>query len=169
MRKHKWAIVAGVCVLALIVVGLVVIPGLFDSPDAEVEDVELIPAHWWKAELTDEQLSTLGTLWGGNVTAAQLLQALWPDVLQQLPEEAATTYGKHQVTWPTQNYEDWQGEMIAGGAGVPHEEGMMLYYYYLGSHESERFTFEVSVERGFTEDRMYRVSLYTETRQEDHP
>jgi hypothetical protein len=167
MKKYLWAIIAGVCVLALlIVVGALFIPRLFSSTDAGVEDVELIPAHWWKTEMTEQQLSALGTLWGKDVTAAQLLQALWPDVLQQMPEEAATTYEKHQVRWPTQKYEDWQGEMIAGGAGVSHEEGMMLYYYYLGSHESEQITFLTSVERGFTEDRMYRVSLYVDVRQE---
>ncbi len=162
MRKHKWAI-AGVCVVVVLVVGVCFIPKLFDSENAEVEDVELIPGHWWKMEMTEQQFVTLSTLWEKDTTAAQLLQALWPEVLQQMPQEAATTYEKHQVRWPTQKYEDWQGEMIAGGTGVPHEDGVMLYYYYVGTHEDEEITFEIAGDRGLTEDRTYRVSLYTDT------
>ena len=87
MRKHRWAVIAGISILALIVVGAIFIPRLFTGTHAVVEDVKLIPAHWWKAELTEQQLSTLSTLWGKDITAAQLLEGLWPDVLQRLPQE----------------------------------------------------------------------------------
>jgi hypothetical protein len=167
MKKYLWVIIAGVCVVALVAVGAIFIPKLFTSTThSGQEEVVVKPGHWWKTELTEQQLSTLDTLWGENITAAQLLQELWPDVLQQVPQEAATAYENQQPSWPTEEYEDWEGQMICGGRGVSHDEGMIVYWYYLGSHESEETTFLISVERGFTEERMYRVSLYTDIRQE---
>jgi hypothetical protein len=165
MRKHRWAIIAGVCVLALLIVaGAIFIPMLFyrGHPHSVSEGhVILMPGHWWKAEITEQQRSSLGTLWGKDITAAQLLQGLWPDVLQQLPQEAVTGYEKRWVAWPTATYEEWHGEMLCNLQAAPGDGGLITCCIYVGTHESEEITFEIAGDRGFTEERTYRVSLYT--------
>jgi hypothetical protein len=170
MKKHMWVIIAAVCVLALIVVAAILILRLFresSSPYSIPEGhVVLMPGHWWKTEITEHQRSSLGTLWGKDITAAQLLQELWPDVLQQLPQEAVTGYEKRQIAWPTETYEEWKGEMLCNGTAVPGDEGLITCCIYVGTHESEEHTFEIAGDRGFTEDRAYRVSLYTGIRLE---
>ncbi len=35
-----------------------------------------------------------------------------------------------------------------------------MYYYYVGSREWEEMTLVMNTDRGFAEDRLYRVSLY---------
>ena len=132
MRKYLWAIVAGVCVLVLIAAGIVFIPRLLGDTHVEPEPVELIPAHWWQADLTERQLETLAALWGSDITAAKLLQGLWPEVLQQMPDEAATSLERKVVRWPTERSEDWESQYICGGAGVTHENGPTMYDYYIG-------------------------------------
>jgi hypothetical protein len=70
MRKHKWAIIAGVCVLALLTLaGVIYIPRLshragWNSPSKG--NIILKPGHWWQAEITEQQLGSLATLWGGH-------------------------------------------------------------------------------------------------------
>jgi hypothetical protein len=165
MKKYLWGIIAGVCVIALLIVAAAIfIPRLLDSgPPAETPEGHeiMMPGHWWKAEMTEQQLGTLSTCWGQGITAAQLLQALCPDVLREMPEEAAAAYEGQGINWPPEGYEDWDGSsMICGGRGVPHDEGLTLYSYYLGSYEWEEMTLVMNADRGFTEDRMYRVSLY---------
>jgi hypothetical protein len=50
MKKYSWAIIAGVCILALIVVGAVFIPRIFSSSHVE-EPMEIVmPGHWWKTD-----------------------------------------------------------------------------------------------------------------------
>lgn len=169
MKKYLWGIVAAVCVLALMIVGVVFIPPLFETGTQDEGEVEMIPAHWWETDLSEQQLEDLAGLWGSPVTAAQLLQKLWPDVLLQLPQEALGAYEKQEVRWPTEDFEDWNADVICGGGGVNHDEGMTLYFYYLGSPEYEPMTMLVDVARGFTEDRMYRVSLHTDIPEGAHP
>lgn len=165
MRKHKWAIIAAVCVVALAVVGAIFIPRLFfpkSHPNYVQEGhVVLMPGHWWQAEITEQQRSSLATSWGKDITAAQLLQELWPDVLQQMPEEVVTGYDKRQIVWPTETYEEWQGEMLCNFRETSSDEGPVLCCIYVGTHESEEWSFQVAGDRGFTEDRTYRVSIYT--------
>lgn len=165
MRKHKWAIVAGVCVLALIVVGAVLISRYFheSSDPYSIPEGHIIlkPGHWWKMEITDEQRSSLRTLWGTDPTIAQLLQELWPEVLQQMPQEAVTAYEKAQIGWPTKTYEEWKGQMLSIAHATPGDEGPIVYCVYIGTHESEEWSFQIAGDRGFTEERTYRVSIYT--------
>ena len=49
---------------------------------------------------------------------------------------------------------------MCAGSGVAHDDGQSLYFYYLGSREDEETTLVMNADRGFAEDRMYRVSLY---------
>jgi hypothetical protein len=170
MRKHKWAIMAGVCVVALLAVaGAIYIPRLSHgghSDSVSEGHVVLMPAHWWQAEITEQQLGSFATLWGENTTAAQLLQELWPDVLSQMPQEAVTCYEKLKIVWSTETYQEWDRQMFCNLKGIPGEEGPTVCYIYVGTHESEEGTFEIAGDRGFTEDRTYRVSLYTGIRSE---
>lgn len=161
MRKHRWAIIAGVCVLALIVVGAIFIPELFSNDQVHQGQEQIVPGHWWKTELTDQQLGTLSTLWGGDITVTELLEEIWPEVLQDLPQEALIAYDIRSIDWPTEEYEDWRAQLICTLRGIPHEEGMLVYSFYLGSSDGEERTFYYSIDKNFTSDRMYRVSLYT--------
>jgi hypothetical protein len=165
VKKYLWGIVAGLCVMALLIVAAVIfIPRLLDSgssPEIPEGHKVMMPEHWWKAEMNEQQLGALSTCWGQGITAAQLLQTLWPDVLQQLPDEAMGAYESQEIHWPTEEYGDWDvSAMICGAKGVSHSEGQTLYEYYLGSYEWEETTLVKNTDRGFTEDRMYRVSLY---------
>jgi hypothetical protein len=73
MKKYLWAVIAGVCVLALIVVGAIFIPRLFRAPATEepIDFVTVMPGHWWKTDLNEQQLKTLQTMWGTDITKAQ--------------------------------------------------------------------------------------------------
>ncbi len=171
MRKHKWAIIAGVCAVVLLALaGLIVVPKLINRPHPHTVSeghVILMPGHWWKAEMTEEQFSTLRAVWGQGISVAQLLQELWPDVLQQMPQQAITGYEKQEVGWPTATlegpgtYEEWKGQMFCSLRATPGGEGPVVSCIYIGTHESEEMTFEIAGDRGFTEDRTYRVSIYT--------
>ena len=167
MRKHKWAVVAGVCVVVLLALaGVIVIPKLINRPHPHTVSEGLMilrPAHWWQAEITEQQLDSLSALWGDNMTPAQLLEELWPDVLQQMPPEAATCYGVRNIHWPTETYEEWNRRRLCNTKTMPGEEGPIACCIYVGTHEDEEITFEIAGDRGFTEDRTYRVSLYTGT------
>lgn len=176
MNKHLWAVIAGVCVVAVLTgAGASFTPWAYHSlhPTPHFDEpVELVPAHWWKADMTEEQPSTSGALWGSDITAAQMLQQLWPEALQQMPPEAAIALEKHQEGWPTAKYEDWKHNYICGGISTHGEGGVSDYVYYVGDPESERGTLvqsvRVAAERGFAEDRMYRVSLYVGVPFEQH-
>ena len=108
MKKYLWGIIVGVCFIVLLIVGdAMLIPKLLDSRPATVvpEGHEiLVPEHWWKAEVTEQQLGTMSAYWGESISAAQLLQALWPEVLQQMPEEARGAYEHQGVNWPPEGY-----------------------------------------------------------------
>ena len=140
----------------------IIIPGLQGSGPIMGEGEALMtPAHWWQAELTEEQMATLSASWGKSLNAAQLLEALWPGVLQELPEEARDVYGHQSVFWPAEGYEEWDGSgRMCAGSGVPHDGGQWVYSYFVGRPEWEVDTLVMNTDRGFTEDGMYRVSLY---------
>ncbi len=162
MKRYWWWIIAAVCILALIVVGVIFIPPLLETGTDDDPWVKMIPAHWWKADLTAQQMETIASLWGREVTPTQLLQALWPEALQQMPEEASSAWEGDSVHWPPRDFEDWNASMISGGVYVPHDQGTTKYSYYLGSPESEMMILTEDPCWGLTEDRMYRVSLYTD-------
>jgi hypothetical protein len=164
MRKHKWAIIAGVCVVVLLALaGVIYIPRLFRGPVPAVSEGHIIlrPAHWWQAEITEQQLSTLAALSGEDITPAQLLQELWPDVLQQMPPEAATCYGVRNLHWSSETYEEWTRGEFCETKTMPGEEGRIACCIYVGTHVAEEGTFEIAGDQGLTEERTYRVSLYT--------
>ena len=166
MRKYLWAIVAGVCVLALLIVVVAIyIPRLSRREGTPAEGyIILKPGHWWQAEITEQQLGSLATLWGKDITAAQLLQELWPDVLSEMPQEAVTCYEKSRMRmyWLTDTYEEWNRDMFNTSTGIAGEEGPIVCEIYVGTPESEGDTFEIRGDKGYTADRMYRVSLYTD-------
>ena len=165
MKKYLWGIMVGVCFIVLLIVGdAVLIPRLLHSAPATVVTKGheiLVPGHWWKAEMTEQQLGTLSAYWGRSMSAAQLLQALWPEALQQMPEEARGVYEHQGLNWPPEGFEDWESpSFMCAGSGVAHDDGQTLYFYYLGCREDEEMTLVMNADRGFTEDRIYRVSLY---------
>lgn len=166
MRKHKWAIIAGVSVVVLLALaGLIVVPKLINRPHLHTVSeghVILRPAHWWQAEITEQQLDSLSALWGDNITPAQVLEKLWPDVLQEMPPEAAACYGVRNIHyWPTETYEEWRRRRLCETKTMPGEEGPIACCLYVGTREDEDITFEIAGNQGLTEDKTYRVSLYT--------
>lgn len=48
---------------------------------------------------------------------------------------------------------------MCAGQGVPHESGQRVYSYHVGSRGWEEMTLIIDTDRGFTEEKMYRVSL----------
>jgi hypothetical protein len=71
MKEQMRAIMAGVCVVALLtVVGAVIVPRLLgiSSGDANKEIIE--PAHWWKMTLNQDQAEIWRELWGKDITMA---------------------------------------------------------------------------------------------------
>ena len=166
MRKYTWAIIAGVCVLVLIVVGAIFLLWLLKptTHPSEVSEGHIVlrPEHWWKMEMTEQQRTSLVSLWGNDITAAQLLQELWPEVLQEMPQEARVCCEERQIRWPTEAYGDWRNEMLHNLRASPGDRGPVVCSVYIGTHENEQFTFEVAGDRGFAEDRTYRVSIYTD-------
>ena len=165
MRNHLWAFVAGVCgVVLLALAGIIVIPKLINRPHPHTVSeghIILRPAHWWQAEITEQQLASLASLWGENITPAQVLDELWPDVLQEMPPEAAACYGVRNLFWPTETYEEWRRRRLCETKTMPSEEGRIACCLYVGTHADEEITFEIAGNQGLTEDKTYRVSLYT--------
>ena len=108
-KRYLWAVIAAVCVIApLAVAAAVFIPALGGrGPEIPEGHALMKPAHWWQAELNEEQLATLSASWGKRMNAAELMEALWPGVLQELPEEARTVYGHQGVIWTAEGYEEW--------------------------------------------------------------
>ena len=165
MRKYLWGIVAGVFVLALLAVGVIFLPPLImnhpSSGELDEGQMVLMPGHWWKMEITEQQRNSLATLWGRDMSTTELLRELWPEVLQQLPQEALAVYEKRKVGWPVDAYEEWTGTMLSNCGGSSIEMGATVCCVYLGSREDERYTFKTVDDRGFTEEKTYRVSIYT--------
>ncbi len=83
-------------------------------------------------------------------------------VLQEMPQEARVCYEERQIRWPTEAYGDWRNEMLHNLRASPGDRGPVVCSVYIGTHENEQFTFQVAGDRGFAEDRTYRVSIYTD-------
>ena len=162
-KRPLWAVAAAVCLIAPVAAAAaIVIPGLGGSGPIIPEGHALMtPAHWWRAELNEEQMATLSASWGKPMTVAELLDQLWPGVLQEMPEQARTVYANHGINWPPEGYENWdRSSFMCAGSGAPSEEGPRLYDYYVGSRDWEEMTLVEPTDRGLAEERMYRVSLY---------
>lgn len=172
MRKYSWAVIAGVCVVALIVVGACFLLGLFDSsPSGSMPDIpesreKVIPAHWWQASLTEQQLEVLRSLWGTEINIKQFLEAIWPTVLDEMPADVAAFMGDDAVRWTYGSFEEWTEIQSMGfGHGRSPEEGAtaMMFDFYLGRRDQERdITFTVRKGSGIVPDNCYRISLYTD-------
>ncbi len=166
MRKYRWAVIAGVCILALLIVaGVIFIPRLPRLLSSHVEDsTEIVkPGHWWKTDLSEEELKTLQTLWGRDINARQLIEAMWPDVLQEMPTEMTEALAQRKAMWPVDDFEAWRRvPMMNFGRGVPSNEGMEYFGVYIGSSLEEEITFRQSKDRALSEDRCYRISMYTD-------
>ena len=171
MRKYKWAIIAGVCVLALlIVVAAIFIPRLFRNPALPPSIPEsreiVIPAHWWQASLTEQQLEVLRSLWGTEITVPQFLEAIWPTVLDEMPADVAAFVGDDAMKWTYESFEEWtQIQKMFFGHGRLPEEGAtaMNVVFYPGRRDQERdTTFIVRKGNGIVPENCYRISLYTD-------
>jgi hypothetical protein len=162
MREYLWAIIAGVCILALIVVGAVFIPRIFSSTHIE-EPVEIVmPGHWYQTTLNDQQLKTLQTLWGSDMTTTQFIKEIWPEVLLRLPKEGVDAFGKQGMGW-IQSWEDYeQVQILHQWSGVLCAGGTAHFEIYLGRRAEEGATFRRSKEPPIVEDRCYRISIYTD-------
>jgi len=71
MKKYLWSIIAGVCVLALVAAGAVVVPRLLSSSSGDANEEIVEPAQWWKMTLNQDQAEIWRELWGKDITMAQ--------------------------------------------------------------------------------------------------
>lgn len=169
MRKHTWAIIAGVCVVVLLgIVGVVLFfPQLFDRGHSSPipDDMEIvIPAHWWKTSLNEQQIETLRRLWHTQISTKQLIDALWPGVLSELPAEADASSDGGRVMWPAAEFDVWK-DIQAWSMSVIHpaQGTAMMFDVYLGCPERETDdTFLVDKSEGITSEVRYRISMYTD-------
>ncbi len=173
MSRRLWIGLAVVSVVAIIVVAALVVPGIFKSSHVEDDRVTIIPAHWWKADMTEEQFQLLGESWGNeSLTQIDLVQILWPDVVPELPQEMVDTWEKGQVRWTMEHWDDVLSSINSGfpmaiilafGNGIPRDETHSSYNYYdfyLGMKNNEGETLKVTKNLGVVPETCYRVSLY---------
>ena len=169
MKTFLWATAGAACVMApLAVAAALFVPSLLHTgPEIPEGHALMTPAHWWQADMTGEQMETLSNLWGKPINAAELMEAVWPGVLQQMPEEAKSVYEHQGVNWSPEGLEGLAvgPSSMCAGTGVRHDDGQRIYFYYVGSREWEQDTLVMNSDRGFAEDRLYRVSLYTDQSQ----
>ena len=107
---------------------------------------------------------------------AQLIEAVWPGVLQEIPAEAASSLGHGNVGWMTDT-PDGKGNVLTmddalrnqkvfcAGFGLPaanQDTGAKLFfYYYIGTENFERVTL-MNRDPNRTSDMLYRISIYTD-------
>ncbi len=164
MKKHKWAIIAGVCVVAVIVVGAVFIPRLFSNPSTPPAEntnwVVVMPGHWWKTSLDQQQIEILHDMWGTDVNIRQLVEALWPSVLKELPAEAITLWENQDIQWPSQTFDKWKGIQYLRLSLS--QKGAMFDIYVGCTKCEDNSSFRVWASDGIKEESRYRVSMYTD-------
>jgi hypothetical protein len=168
MRKHRWAIIAGVCVVVLIVVGAVFIPRALHSSASSTgtEDrIVVMPGHWWKVSLDEQKIEILRRVWHTGITRKDLVDMLWPGVLQKLPAAAGASWERQKVDWPNEPFDDWEDiQAWCFSAMLPVQDDPIVFDVYLGSDEWETddmFTVSRIIGTGLTSDNRYRVSMYT--------
>lgn len=162
MRKYLWIGIAGILVIALIVAGVIFIPGMFNKPLDDSEQITITPGHWWKSKLNDEQIEQMKQLFGKDITSKQFLAEVCPDALQELPPEVQSIYETMEFDWTTEKWEDINNALIpiCFGKGV-NQEGQMIYCsFYLGPPQDESTTLKHSSRFGLVDDNSYRISLY---------
>lgn len=169
MKKHFWLGLAALCAVACIVTAAVFVPRVFRGSGASPIDdrVVVMPDHWYKTNLNEQQLETLRGLWGTPMTLKHLIDALWPGVLQGFPQEITDSLADeaHQRQWPYQTFEDFvRIQEYSAGQGVWDDEGRMMWFtLYLGEKRSEtEIVFGHDKKEGLTSDRIYQISLYTD-------
>ena len=166
MRKYLWAIIAGVCVLMLVAAGAAFVPRLLNSSSAEMNQQILEPGHWQRTMLDKEQVEILRGLWGKEVTIAQLIDAVWPGALQELPNEGAGVLGQHSVSWPGKTMDDglkYPFVLCAGyGLSAPLEGAGLAPFLscYIGTQGWETNTLFNATNR--TAETFYRISMYVD-------
>lgn len=165
MQRHRWAVIAAVCLLALVVVGAVFIPRIFSSSHVEDSNEIVPPGHWWQTDLSEPQLKTLQAMWGSDITIEEFVHALWPGVMQELPGDMVAIWKQDKVFWPMEKFEDWERspfpDMCFGLTTMEEGGAMKCFDVYLGSKALEETTFRRNKDFGLVEDRCYRVSMYT--------
>lgn len=69
---------AALCVIALTMAGMMFVSGLScNSPPITIKFETVLPGHWWKLQLNEEQLEVIENLWGSDITTKQLLDVLF--------------------------------------------------------------------------------------------
>ena len=173
MQKRRWAIIAGVCMLALIVVGAVFVPRIFGTSHAEERAETVMPEHWWKTNLDEQQIETLQASWGSVMTMKEFVCKLWPEVMHELPSEMVDAWERKEVYWPTEKFEDWECgpfQTMCFGLVVPGDgHTTKCFDVYLGTQAAEEPTLRRSIDLGLVEDRCCRVSMYTDEVIESQP
>lgn len=166
MQKHRWVIIAAVCILALAVLGAVFVPRIFGSSHAGERAEIVMPEHWWKTDLNEEQMGTLQASWGSVMTMKEFVLELWPEVMQELPSEMVEAWEWKEVYWPTEKFEDWERgpfRTMCFGLVVPGDgQTTKCFDIYVGTQATEETTLRRSMDLGLVEDGCYRVSMYTD-------
>lgn len=164
MQRHRWAIMAGVCVLLLTIAGAVFVPRILSSSQAGDSTETVFPEHWWQKDLSEGSLTMLETLWGTEISIEEFVRAFYPDVLQELPAQMLDIWQQEKVFWPVAKFEDWIRSPfpdLCFGLTTMGEEGVMeCFDVYLGSRALEGTTFQRTEALDLVGDRCYRVSMY---------
>lgn len=167
MRKHLWTFIAGACVL-LIIISVLIIPRLFSSRSTDTLDnyVTVIPEHWWRLSLNDQQLEVLEGLWGSQMSTRQLVEEIWPDILDEFPDFCISILENRGVSWSSRSFEEW-ARIQCRHFGKGMYDATNEFYYcemYIGPEDLEEssLSFRHAKEMPLVADRCYRVSFYTD-------
>ena len=183
MSKKLWIGIAAVLVIDMSVAGVLLLPGLLDDESHSQNDPPVdidtgrevvIPGHWWKTYMTDEQLQLLGEVWDTELTCMDLLQLLWPEIVTELPQDMIDSWKEHEVSWPGPSwettYDDIKGPLpklsiLYFEAGVPkisgdYKNGYKDYSFYMGPVSDESGTMEVFKFKDLQPEDNYRISFY---------
>ena len=185
MPKRLWVTIAAVLVVAVVVSGVLLLPGLFnekkddqnDTPvDIDIGKETVLPGHWWKTEITEEQLQLLGDIWNTDVTYLDVLQKLWPEIEIELPQHMTIAWNEKAVQWSNPSWEE-KYKNLKGPAPVPNilycnvavpnisgdpTGGYKAYALYMGIENYENETMEVFKFNELVPENTYRVSFYVD-------
>lgn len=169
MRRWSWVAVVGVCVLALTVVGTLVIQRVLHGCPASAgirHDIVVMPGHWWRMSLEEKQIEVLRTLWHTDISRKDLVDALWPSVMEELPAAAGALWESQTIKWPIEPFDEWKDiqawvmSTLASVQGSP-----SVFDVYLGCEEWETddmFAVDEDIADGLTQESRYRISMYTD-------
>lgn len=163
MRKHPWTVIAGICLILLVTTSaFLVLRGSAPSTGDIHETV--VPAHWWRLDMNDEQLQILKSLWGRPISALKLTEEIWPDIVDEIPSFPKGLLEIRNVSWPSKPFEEWvRIQATGGGKGSYNDAGeFYLSEIYIGRKSSETPSFGRSDTNPIVADRVYRISFYTD-------